>query len=103
ANLARRDQIEAELEARLGRDVQREPSRVRVGVAVRDERERRAAQPLHLERWLEAGVPPGHEACRRGDEGAVPGAAAVLAPPERVHAAHELGVEADARVEPEAP
>ena len=102
-DLRRRDHVQPELEPRFGRDVHRHAARIGVGIGVGHEREGRAAEPPHLERRLEAAAPAPDEPRGRAQIGRVARTLAVVATPERVHAAHELCVEADSRGEAEAP
>ncbi len=98
----RRDDVEAELEVRLGRDRQRQPLRVRVRRRVRDERRRGASEPLHLERRLDVPAPRGERPDDGDDEREVARSLAVGAAPHLVDAAHGLGVDPEPGVEREA-
>src|SRR5438067_944025 len=59
------DEIEPELEVRLGRDRKRKPLRVRVRAPVGDERECCAAESLHLEPRLHVAAPRADRTCDR--------------------------------------
>src|SRR6266540_1232164 len=102
-DLCRRDDVQAELEARLGRDADGKRACVCVRVPVRDQREGRPAEALQLERRLEPAATARQEARRGADEGEVARPAPVRSPPELVHPPDELGVESDPRREPKAP
>src|SRR2546421_984499 len=80
----RGDQVEAELEPRLGRRVNRNGPRVRVWIGIRDEDKGGAPEAADLERRLEPPACCRQHSHRGGDVGGVAGAPAVLAPAERV-------------------
>jgi hypothetical protein len=97
-----RDEVEPELEAGPRRDAKGKPAHVAVGIAVRDERKGHSPNAHYLHRRVEASALLGEDAEQRSGGGYVARSVAALAS-QRVDAANQLGVEAEARVEREAP
>ena len=97
----RGDDVEPALERGVWRDPQPETSCVRVGRAVRDEREGGAAETLDVERGLVPQAVLRQRPHHGPGEGDVSGSSAVRPAPETVDLPHELGVEPDAGIERE--
>ena len=96
-----RDEVDAELELGFRRDVDRDRPRIRVRIPVRNEGECRAAASQDLEGGGEAPAVLGEQASELPGEDEVAGPRTVLRPPARLEAADRLGVDPDARGEPE--
>src|SRR5215204_1047878 len=101
ADRAGPDEVQALLPSRLRRGTHRQPAEVRVRVAVRDERERGPAVPVHLDLGRQPSAPFGQDPGGRRQERAV-GRPAAAFTPELVHAAHDLRREPESGCEPEA-
>src|SRR6185503_703572 len=99
-DLARRDEVEAELELRLRRDAKRNAAHVAVRMAVGDKGEGDAAEALDLHHRLEPSTALGEDSRQGARKGEVARALA-RRPPERVDAAHELGIDPEAAAERE--
>ena len=103
ADGSRRDEVEPALEGRPGRRMQRDLADVGVRIAVADERERSATEPLDLEHGIEPAPARGQRPHRQPGKYAVAWTAAGRIPPALVQEAQQLGVEPDSGGEGEAP